>query len=270
MVARYFGLDYDINDNRVASSANDVCGKRLSSCNVRFTAFTLGGSVTNGSTSMTVVPNSNLNAGQAVSGLGIPASTTISAIVNATTLTLSQAATMTTASTKTGTVSTTAATVVVSNNTGIAVGQTVTGTYVPADTTVTAISGTTITLSNRPYLIARSGTYVPTLTTTKVGRFTVTTIASIQTNISTSSLVVGMRVFGSNGIDATIGVIGTGYIQLTSWGNLGKDSKDVDLYFLPASPSSATYSFSSNAQYTFRSPDTALPFGSFPGAGLTK
>jgi lambda family phage minor tail protein L len=260
---------YDIDDNKVASSGSDVCGKRLSSCNVRFTAFTLAGSVTNGSTSMTVAPYFNLNVGQAVSGLGIPASTTISAIVNPTTLTLNQAATMTTLITKTGTVSTTVATVVVSSNTAISVGQTVTGTYVPSNTTVTAISGTTITLSNRPYSIARSGSYVPTVVTYKY-KIRRSVVTEKRIDINTSSLAIGMRVFGSNGINTTITSVGSGTISLGDYGNLDTDVAPVDLYFLPASPGSATYTFSSNAQYTFRLPDTTLPFGSFPGAGLAK
>ena len=267
----YTGTDYyDINDNKVASSGSDVCGKRLSSCNVRFTPFTLAGSVTNGSTTMTIAPYFNFNAGQAVSGLGIPASTTISAIVNATTLTLSQAATMTTLSTKTGTVATAAASVVVSSNTGISVGQTVTGTYMPSSTTVTGISGTTITLSNRPYLIARGGTYVPTFETYYYDGYETTVLTGQRIDIDTTGLSVGMQVFGSNGIDTTIGGADSGVIYLNGYGNLENDANGVSLYFLPASPSSATYTFSSNAEYTFRAPGTTLPFGSFPGAGLSK
>jgi len=271
----YNGTDYyDINDNKVASSGSDVCGKRLSSCNVRFTPFTLDGSVTNGSTSMTVASYFNFNAGQAVSGLGIPSGTTISAIVDATTLTLSQAATMTTLSTKTGTVSTSNATVVVSNNTGISVGQVVTGTYVPASTTVIGIASTTVTLSNRPYSIARAGTYVPTFETYyyDLGNNQSETIVltAQQINIDTTGLSAGMIVFGSNGIETTIASVGSGIIYLNSYGDLYADTIAVNLYFLPASPGSATYTFTSNAKYTFRTPDTALPFGSFPGAGLSQ
>jgi lambda family phage minor tail protein L len=270
----YTGTDYyDINDNKVASSGSDVCGKRLSSCNVRFTPFTLAGIVTNGSTSMTIESYFNFNAGQPVSGLGIPSGTTISAIVNATTLTLSQVATMTTLSTKTGTVSTTNATVVVSNNTGISVGQAVTGTYVPASTTVIGIASTTITLSNRPYSIARTGTYVPTYETYQYGESiydTTTILTAQQIDIDTTGLSAGMIVFGSNGIDTTIASVGGGVIYLNGYGDLYADQVGVQLYFLPASPGSATYTFTSNAKYTFRPPDTALPFGSFPGAGLSK
>ena len=271
----YNGTDYyDINDNKVTASGSDVCGKRLSSCNVRFTPFTLAGTVTNGSTSMTIESYFNFNVGQPVSGLGIPSATTISAIVDATTLTLSQAATMTTLSTKTGTVSTSNATVVVSNNTGISVGQAVTGTYIPASTTVTGIASTTVTLSNRPYSIARAGTYVPTFDTYYYNNgdnpFDTTILTAQQINIDTTGLSAGMIVFGSNGIDTTIASVGSGVIYLNGYGNLYADQVGVQLYFLPASPGSATYTFTSNAKYTFRIPDTALPFGSFPGAGLSK
>ena len=271
----YNGTDYyDINDNKVTASGSDVCGKRLSSCNVRFTPFTLDGSVTNGSTSMTVASYFNFNAGQAVSGLGISSGTTISAIVNATTLTLSQAATMTTSSTKTGTVSTSAASVVVSSNTGISVGQAVSGTYIPASTTVIGISGTTVTLSNRPRSIDRAGTYVPTFETYYYDQgnneSSQTILTGQQINIDTTGLSAGMIVYGSNGIDTTIASVGSGVIYLNSYGDLYVDQIAVQLCFLPASPGSATYTFSSNAKYTFRTPDTALPFGSFPGAGLSK
>jgi lambda family phage minor tail protein L len=267
----YNGTDYyDINDNKVTASGSDVCGKRLSSCNVRFTPFTLDGSVTNGSTSMTVASYFNFNAGQAVSGLGIPSGTTISAIVNATTLTLSQAATMTTSSTKTGTVSTSAASVVVSSNTGISVGQAVSGTYIPASTTVIGISGTTVTLSNRPRSIDRAGTYVPTFETYYYDEQYSTILTGQQINIDTTGLSAGMIVYGSNGIDTTIASVGSGVIYINSYGDLYADQVAVQLYFLPASPGSATYTFTSNAKYTFRTPDTALPFGSFPGAGLSK
>ena len=79
-----------------------------------------------------------------------------------------------------------------------------------------------------------------------------------------------MIVYGSNGIDTTIASVGSGVIYLNSYGDLYVDQIAVRLYFLPASPGSATYTFTSNAKYTFRTPDTALPFGSFPGAGLSK
>ena len=267
----YNGTDYyDINDNKVTASGSDVCGKRLSSCNVRFTPFTLAGSVTNGSTTMTVTSYFNFNAGQAVSGLGIPSATTISAIVDATTLTLSQAATMTTSSSKTGTVSTSAASMVVTDATGIIVGLEVTGTYLNQNTTVLSVTGTTVTLSWRPYSITRTGTYTPIFDTFFYDDIETIIVTGQQINIDTTGLSVGMIVWGSNAIDGTITSVGSGFITLSGYGNLDSSQQSIQLQFLPASPGSATYQFAANAQYTFRTPDTALPFGSFPGAGLSK
>jgi hypothetical protein len=181
---------------------------------------------------------------------------------------------MTTLSTKTGTVSTTNATVVVSDNTGISVGQAVTGTYIPASTTVIGIASTTVTLSNRPHSIARAGTYVPTTEEyyyeENYNQTNRTILTGQQINIDTTGLSDGMIVFGSNGIDTTIASVGSGVIYLNGYGDLYFDQVDVQLYFLPASPGSATYTFASNAKYTFRTPDTALPFGSYPGAGLSQ
>ena len=91
-----------------------------------------------------------------------------------------------------------------------------------------------------------------------------------QINIDTTGLSVGMIVWGSNAIDGTITSVGSGFITLSGYGNLDSSQQYVELQFLPASPGSATYQFAATAQYTFRTPDTALPFGSFPGAGLSK
>jgi hypothetical protein len=140
----------------------------------------------------------------------------------------------------------------------------------PASTTVTGIASTTVTLSNRPFSIARAGTYVPTFDTYYYDEQYTTILTGQQINIDTTGLSAGMIVFGSNGIDTTIGSVGGGVVYLNGYGDLYGDQVGVQLYFLPASPGSATYTFTSNAKYTFRPPDTALPFGSFPGAGLSK
>jgi lambda family phage minor tail protein L len=264
----YTGTDYyDIDDNKIATSTNDACGKRLKSCSIRFTPFKLAGSVTNGSTTMTVAPYFNLNVGQKVSGLGVQANTTISAIVNSTTLTLSSAATMTTQTTKTGTASANGPALVVANTTGISAGQFVTGTYMPAATTIASISGTTLTLNNRPYSVAKTGTYIPTFETYYYEEYEETVLVGQQIDVNTSGISAGMRVFGSNGVDTTVASVSGGTIYLNDYAGLGGDVVGVSLYFLPSSPSSATYTISSNAEYTFRPPDAALPFGSYPGIG---
>jgi hypothetical protein len=111
---------------------------------------------------------------------------------------------------------------------------------------------------------------VPTFETYYYDEYETTILTGQRIDIDTTGLSTGMRAFGNNGIDTTISSVGSGVIYLNSYGNLENDANSVSMYFLPASPSSATYTFSSNAQYTFRAPNTTLPFGSFPGAGLSK
>lgn len=159
---------------------------------------------------------------------------------------------------------------VVTNATGIIVGLEVTGTYLNANTTVLSVVGTTVTLSYRPYSITRPGTYVPIFDTFIYEDTELRILTGQQINIDTTGLSTGMIVWGSNGIEGTITSIGSGFITLSNYGNLDSSEQYVEIQFLPASPSSATYQFAANAQYTFRTPDTALPFGSYPGAGLSQ
>ena len=253
---------YDTNDNIVATSPLDVCSKRLSGCEARFKPFSLVGAVTTGSTSMTVSSTANIVVGNPVSGVGIASGTTVSTKVNSTTLTLSTAATGTTGSTKTGTPSATTSAMTVANSTGLLVGMTVIGTYIPAGTTVSTIAGTNLTLSARPYSFTRTGIYRSIY------------LSSFYISIDITGLSAGMRVWGSNGIDTTIATVASGglagtRITLSSYaGLIGKQPISINLYFMPASPGSATYSFGdTNNSYIFRNPTASLPFGSFPGVG---
>lgn len=123
---------------------------------------TVGATVNNGSA--TVVPASfaSLYVGQAVSGPGIPANTTITAINGTTDITLSAPATAsgtiaggnfltfgTTAGTVTQNTTTNSTTTVTlqAANANLYVGMPVNGTGIAAGTTITAINGTTVTLS---------------------------------------------------------------------------------------------------------------------------
>ena len=124
---------------------------------------------------------------------------------------------------------------------------------------MTAISGTTITLSQRPYQLYKTATaYVYTF------RFVV---YSRSITIDTSGLSAGMRVWGSAGISTTIATIGSGSITLDNYGDLPANGTPLSLYFIPASPAASTYTFSANTTYAFRDPANELPFGSFPGVG---
>lgn len=253
----YTGTNYfNENDIAVSSAQYDVCGKRLTSCEARFGVFTRTGSVTSGSNVLTLTSTLGIQAGDPVRGFGIPANTTITAILSSTTAQLSSNATATTTITRTGTPSSTASTMTVSSSSGLSIGMTVTGSYTNT-ATITAISGTTLTLSSRPYSFSRTGTY------DRVS-------GNDYINLSdTSGITTGMRVFGSVGINTTVSSVTTNVrIRLTNEPDqLPEQGVSVLLYFMPASPGSSSYTFSANPTYSFRSPDFVLPFGSFPGVG---
>ena len=248
---------YDANNNPVGSLALDVCGKRLDSCATRFEVYNRTGTVTVGSNIWTTADTASILPNEPIRGWGLPAGTTVSAITNGTTLTMSANATASSSASKTGTTSATAASLVVADTTGLAVGMTVTGTYL-SSTSVVGISGTTLTLSQRPYQLVKSATAF-------VLRFGISTTRRIT--IDTTGLSAGMRVFGSAGIDTTIATIGTGSITLASYGNNPANDTPLTLYFIPASPTASTYTFTADTTYAFRDPAAELPFGSFPGVG---
>ena len=143
------------------------------------------------------------------------------------------------------------------SSSGLIVGLSVSGTYIPPGTTISAITSNVLTLNQRPYSFSRSGI----------------TAFDVFIYIDTTGIVNGMRVFGSNGINTTVASVGTyasqygnQYITLTNYPSI-LDGKTLTLYFMPISPTAGTYTFTSLAQFTFRSVDGSLPFGSFPGVG---
>jgi len=253
---------YDANDNPVTSSSLDVCSKRLSSCKARFNSIRRNGSVIKNSTTLTLDSTAGLFVGQPIYGFGVATGATISSITNSTTLVMSAGATVSTSQTQSATPSTTAASMSVTTGADLVVGLSVSGDYIPAGTTVTALSGNTATLSARPYQIVRSATYVKPYSSAP------TFFRKI--NIDTTGLSTGMRVWGSAGIDTTITTIGPGSITLASYGSNPANGTALTLYFIPASLSAATYTFTTSipSAITFRTTNGVLPFGSFPGVGL--
>jgi lambda family phage minor tail protein L len=267
----YAGTEYfDADDQPAGTLAADVCGKRLSSCKVRFESIKRTGATTKNSNVMTVSNSTSLTVGMPVFGTGIPSGTTISAINSTISINLSASATVSTVATQTGTVSATASTMTVSAGSDLTAGASVSGTYIPTGTTISSISSNTVTLSQRPYWFTRQASYSwfigPYLTLGTSPRITMTDV---------SSIVVGMRVFGSHGVDTTVtGVYPasgfySAYITLSAppASPAKPNSYTLTLYFIPASPSSATYTFNSPNSFVFRSVDGSLPFGSFPGVG---
>lgn len=252
---------YTAADEPTASSALDVCGKRLSSCELRFSRITRTGSTTLGSATLTLDSTANLLAGFPIAGPGLATGTTVVSVNSATTLTMSAAALATTSQQKTGTPSATSAVLTVTNATGLAIGMSVTGQYIAAGTTITAISGTTLTLSQRPYAISRAGIY---------SNIYVEGYESSIKLSTTSGLSVGMRVFGTSDLSssATISSLTSTTVTLNNGDTDSVDGKSIVAYFVPSSPPSSTYTieFSSAPVYVFRA-DGGLPFGGFPGIG---
>jgi len=267
----YTGTEYfDVDDQPVGTLGADVCGKRLSSCRARFEAIKRTGSTTKNSSVMTVSSSTLLAVGMPVFGSGIPSGTTVSAINSTISINLSASATVSTVVTQTGTVSATASTMTVSAGSNLIAGASVSGTYIPTGTTISSISGNTVTLSQRPYWFTRQASY-----SWFIGPFLILGTSSRITMTDVSSIVVGMRVFGSHGVDTTVtGVYPasgfySAYITLSAppASPAKPNSYTLTLYFIPASPSSATYTFNSPNSFVFRSVDGSLPFGSFPGVG---
>jgi hypothetical protein len=85
--------------------------------------------------------------GQSISGLGIPSGTTVVSITS-TTIVMSAAAVLSVTPTA-NSVSGSTQVVNLSSTSGIQVGMTITGAGIPANTTISALSGTTITLNNQ-------------------------------------------------------------------------------------------------------------------------
>jgi lambda family phage minor tail protein L len=241
-------------------SAVDLCGKRLTSCKLRFGSLIKTGTVTAGSATLTVSSTGGIIAGFPISGPGVPIGATVSAVPGSTTITMSAAATATTSQSKTGTASATSASMTVTDATGLAVGMSVTGLYMPSGTAIASISGTTLTLNQRPYSIKRNAETVD---------------ASLALELdSVTGLSAGMRVRGANGINTTIAAVNTTNNRITLTSTTGltysfwKDPDVVTLYFMPATPGSSTYTISMpSTTYLFRAGDAQLPFGSFPGVG---
>jgi hypothetical protein len=180
----------------------------------------------------------------------------VSSVVNSTTVQVNNNATATNNVTVTGTPSATSSTMTVTSATGLGVGMTVTGPYMNGQTII-GISGTTLTLSERPYSFRRDGTY---------------DILSGNDAIKladTSSIVTGMRVFGSFNINTTVASVTTNTrIRIDS--NpipVPEEGANVTVYFMPASPAAASYNFAGGTSYSFRNLDSAVPYGSFPGIG---
>lgn len=262
---------FDFNDVPVAAIGQDVCGKRLRSCELRFSQQRFPGSVTAGANVIALAQPVSFSTGDPVSGFGLPAGTTVSS-VSGSVVTVSQSATATTFVTSAGTIQGNYTQIVLSSAAGISPGMVVTGSYLPGNTQVTAVAGNTVTLSS---------TVDSTQFYSVIGSFTGTAdrnIVQVATNAAGS---VGQLVANNVAMPLSRGAVITDVRYY--WVSVGKDSSQRKVYTISQSVASrqavafsiyqfsgipsATYNFvSTNGNYTFRA-NSNLPYGSYPGVG---
>ena len=282
---------FDASDTPVTSSANDFCGKRLNSCRARFDDVVTTGTVTAGSTSL--VLNTELLAienGLTVIGAGIPSGTTVSS-TNATRdlITLSAAATASTFVTVNGTIqSSDPIKMVVADATGLSVGMEISGTNIPSGTLISAISGTTITMSQPPNIelaFTNAGTFVGQLGDRDGNNgeyiYTVTDVLSTGQYVTGSTLSttvyskVTAEYFRLSGhrvsCNTEDGACSYSYRYTIDPAGQAQGYRNVTFtkYNAIAQPT-LSYTFSLSNKFTFIKSTEGLPFGGFPGAGLLR
>jgi phage-related protein len=262
---------FNFNDVPVAAIGQDVCGKRLRSCELRFSQQRFDGTVTVGSNIITLGQSVSFSTGDPVSGFGLPGGTTVSSVAG-NLVTVNQNSTASTYVTTTGTIQSNYTQIVLSSAAGIIPGMAVFGNYLPANTQVVGVSGNTVTLSS---------TVDSTQFYSVIGSFAGTAdrnIIQVATNAAGS---VGQLVANSVAMPLSRGAVITNVRYY--WITVGKGSQQRKVYTISQSVASrqtvvfsiyqfngipsATYNFvSTNGNYTFRA-NSNLPYGSFPGVG---
>ena len=266
---------YNVNDQPVGSVGQDVCGKRLRSCELRFSQQRFAGSVTAGSNVITLDQPLALSAGDPVSGFGIPGGSVVVA-TNGRLVTINQNATASTSISTTGTITGDGAQIVLTSAAGIAPGMAVTGNYLPGNSQVVALSGNTITLSapvaQEQFFTAvwsRSGIAPQTADRNKVYFGDLNTPIAVGQFIGSRLLPLSRRAVVTQilNIRSTFGKVTTRQkVAVISQAIASGDSVTWTAYVGGGIPS-ATYSFTpTNRNYTFRA-NTLIPYGSFPGVG---
>jgi lambda family phage minor tail protein L len=262
---------FNFNDVPVGAIGQDVCGKRLRSCELRFSQQRFDGTVTVGSNVITLGQSVSFSTGDPVIGFGLPGGTTVSSVAG-NLVTVNQNSTASTYVTTTGTIQSNYTQIVLSSASGIIPGMAVFGNYLPANTQVVGVSGNTVTLSS---------TVDATQFYSVIGSFTGTAdrnIVQVATNAAGS---VGQLIANSLHMPLSRGAIITDVRYY--WVTAGKSairrkvytiSQAVDrrrgmtfgIYQFNGIPA-ATYNFvSTNGNYTFRA-DASIPYGSYPGVG---
>lgn len=282
----YTGSAYfDANDNPAATLATDICGKRLSSCEIRFASISTTGAVTSGSPTLTVANGAGVNVGDTISGFGVPSGTTVSSR-SGNTITMSQNANGTsTISGRTGTLSSDGLTLNISSVSNLRTGMTVSGNFVPSGTRISSISGLALRLNIEKNNDIQSSVDTATVQfAPKVERFTrgvavtdydprkLEIVAGSLSGINAGDTVGGEYIWEGTTVTSTES---PDIINLSKDGNvkLGEDQFGFPIitsffatFWVARTPTSETYNFTAPNQYVFRQ-GGVLPFGSFPGVG---
>jgi lambda family phage minor tail protein L len=266
---------FNTNDQPVLTLAQDACGKQLKSCELRFSQIRRTGSVTVGSNIITLTQPTSFSTGDPVTGFALPASTTVVSVAGSA-VTVSNNALGSTSVVTTGTIQTNYTQIVVASATGIIPGMTVTGSFLPANCQVVAVSGTTITLSSTVDLTqffsvvgsansevtVDQSIFFPKNTSLSVGWY----VASSVMPLSRFAQIIGLR-------NRTVKTTAGKNIQVSEYRiaditqNQGSNKDAAWTFYVFAGISSATYTFAATDQtYTFRA-DAYLPYGSYPGVG---
>lgn len=270
---------YNAQDQAVDTLAEDVCSKRLDSCKLRFGPITRRGSATDGSNQLPLTQAISIETGAQIRGHGVPSGTTVSAVsANGLTVTMSNNANASTTATLTGTIQSNRTSLVVSSSSALATGMRVSGPQIRSGTTITAIAGTTLTLS-------QSATRIYSLDATRTGQGINDSLywGQIRYRLSfpvgTTGISVGQIIRGPglpNNYSTTV------TRKYNKWFASGQylivelsytlttllPSGSYEFYSIASYPS-GSYTFTGSNRYIFRNPAYTLPFGSFPGAGLT-
>jgi lambda family phage minor tail protein L len=266
---------FNFNDQPVAAVGQDVCGKRLSSCEARFSQQRIGGYITLGSNIISMFQGVSFSSGDPVSGFGIPAGSTVVSTSGAL-VTVSQNATGNSFATSTGTITSDGTQIVLSSASGIVPGMIVTGSYLPANCQVVAVAGNTVTLSSPVSLDqffvtawTRSGIAPQTGDRNKVYFGDLTTPMAEGQFMGSSLLPLSRRavITGILTQRSAIGKFVYNYrIAVISQAVASGDSVSWTAYTGGTIPA-ATYNFAvSDSTYTFRAASN-LPYGSYPGIG---
>jgi lambda family phage minor tail protein L len=262
---------FDFNDVPVAAIGQDVCGKRLRSCELRFSQQRFFGIVTVGSNIITLGQAVSFSTGDPVSGFGLPDGTTVSSVAG-NMVTVNQNSTASTYVTTTGTIQSNYTQIVLSSASGIIPGMAVFGDYLPGGGQVVGVSGNTVTLSSTVdatqfYSVIDSFSGTADRDTIQVATNAAGSVGQLVANSVAMPLSRGAVITNVCYYWITVGRTFSKRKRYTiSQSVASSQSVEFSIYQFNGIPS-ATYIFvPTDGNYTFRA-NASIPYGSYPGVG---